>query len=53
MEEINGIKYVYLTSENYDAQLRKPDSLWLHPGTGESCWFDDSWYETYYETYQK
>lgn len=35
----------YLTKEQYDSQLRRPNDRWICPKTGAIGWFDDEWYE--------
>ncbi len=38
----------YLTSEQYDAQMMKPDSYWLCPICGGHSSWDDDNYDNYY-----
>ena len=38
----------YLTSEEYNRQIMKPDSFWYCPYTGLDAIFDDRYYEEFY-----
>ncbi len=35
----------YLTKDQFDSQLRRPNDRWNCPKTGAIGWFDDEWYE--------
>ena len=49
MEVLNeNITASYLTSEEYENQLMRPDDFWVCPRTGIRASFDDEWYEEYY-----
>jgi hypothetical protein len=37
----------FLTHEEYQYQMNRPDSLWMCPICGESAWWDDDNYEAY------
>ena len=46
MEEVGGgFIASYLTTEQYEEQLRNPDALWKCPVTREFGHWDDEWYE--------
>ena len=50
MEVLNeNITASYLTSEEYENQLMRPDDFWVCPRTALQASFDDEWYEEYYK----
>jgi len=38
-------KATFITTETYDAAMRRPDSRWMCPVCGNVAWFDDDNYE--------
>jgi NAD-dependent SIR2 family protein deacetylase len=43
----------YLTEEEYNSQMRRPDDKWKCPNCGQTAWFDDDNYEEMCELREK
>jgi uncharacterized protein with PIN domain len=44
---------VYLTQQQYDVQMNKPDSFWLCPVCGDVAGWDDDNYEKHMELLER